>query len=335
MRWRAGLAGVVLAACGCGRYEHFRLPAAAGPSQNVRWVWEPEAEPVLGRGGVGSFDAVDTLNPSVRKMASGYVNLYSGWDGKTWRTGLATSLDGRTWEKKGQLLQPGPAGWEGSYIAANGSFLAESTGSSYWYQAGSPPQIGLASSAGLDRWQKLSQPVLEAGPRGSWEERGVGDPYVLPVEGKLYMYYLGQDRARRQRLGLAVSTDGVTWTKSLANPVMELGGPGSFDENGLGEPAVWGQFGRWWMLYTGRDKKEWRRTGLAVSTDGVRWERVGEKALLDVGEGWNSRVVCDPEVELLPDGRVRVWFGGGDRPEPAENLHGQIGVGVLRPIRLD
>jgi len=32
------------------------------------------------------------------------------------------------------------------------------------------------------------------------------------------------------------------------------------------------------------------------------------------------------------DGTVRVWFGGGDRPEPAENLHGQIGVGLLRPV---
>jgi len=40
-------------------------------------------------------------------------------------------------------------------------------------------------------------------------------------------------------------------------------------------------------------------------------------------------VVCDPEVEVTPQG-VRVWFGGGDKAEPAENLNGQIGVGWLR-----
>ena len=107
--------------------------------------------------------------------------------------------------------------------------------------------------------------------------------------------------------------------------------PGAFDENGLGEPAVWPQFGRWWMLYTGRDKKEWRRIGLAVSTDGVKWKRVEETAKIEGREAWNEKVVCDPEIELLNDGSVRVWFGGGDRPEPAENLHGQIGLGVLRP----
>lgn len=266
---------------------------------------------------------MDALNPSIARTAAGYINLYSGWDGKVWRTGLATSKDGVSWEKKGQILQPGPAAWEGGYIAANGAVHEEN----YYYQAGNPPQIGLARSLK----NKLPEPVLTTGPRGSWDERGVADPFILRAGGRLYMFYLGQDRARRQRLGVAESVDGAEWTKSLKNPILEIGAPGAFDENGLGEPAVWPQFGKWWMLYTGRDKKEWRRIGLAVSNDGISWRRVGEKALLDVGEGWNSRVVCDPEIEMRNDGTVRVWFGGGDRPEPAENLHGQIGVGVLRP----
>ena len=321
MKLWAVLASFVLA--GCGKYGEFQLPPASGEGKNVRWVWEPQPAPVLSTGPAGAFDSIDALNPSITKTASGYINLYSGWDGKVWRTGLATSNDGVGWEKKGQILQPGPAAWEGAYIAANGAVHEND----YYYQAGNPPQIGLARS----HKEKIAQPVLAAGPRGSWDERGVADPYIIKAGGKLYMFFLGQDRARRQRLGVAESTDGVQWVKSLKNPILELGAPGAFDENGLGEPAVWEQFGKWWMLYTGRDKKEWRRTGLAVSTDGIKWERVGEKAILDVGEGWNSRVVCDPEIEVRKDGTVRVWFGGGDRPEPAENLHGQIGVGVLRP----
>ncbi|MBI2688097.1 MAG: hypothetical protein HYX27_17455 [Acidobacteria bacterium] len=330
MRLWAGLVSLFLASC--GKYGDFKLPAAGGPSRDVRWIWEPEADAVLGRGAAGEFDSVDALNPSIARIGPEYVNLYSGWDGKVWRTGIATSPDGRAWRKKGLLMQPGPAAWEGAYIAANGVFRHEGDTFSYWYQAGDPPQIGLARAADLGRWEKLPHPVLKAGPRGSWDERGVADPFVLNAGGNLYMYYLGQDRARRQRLGVAVSKDGVEWTKSLANPILELGAPGAFDENGLGEPAVWPHFGKWWMLYTGRDKKEWRRMGLAVSPDGVKWARVGETALMNTGEGWNSRVVCDPEVELREDGTVRVWFGGGDRPEPAENLHGQIGVGLLRPV---
>jgi predicted GH43/DUF377 family glycosyl hydrolase len=321
MKWRVVLAAVCLA--GCVRYAEFRLPAAGGAARDVRWVWEPSSDPVLGLGPAGAFDSIDALNPSIAKTADGYMNLYSGWDGKVWRTGLAASKDGFSWEKKGMVLQPGSFGWEGGYIAANGAIHENN----YYYQAGNPPQIGLARGFK----DKLPEPVLRSGPRGSWDELGVGDPYVLKVGDKLYMYYLGQDRARRQRLGVAESDDGVSWRKNLKNPILELGATGAFDENGLGEPAVWPQFGKWWMLYTGRDKKEWRRTGLAVSDDGIHWTRVGDKALLDVGEGWNSRVVCDPEVEVRKDGTVRVWFGGGNRPEPAENLQGQIGVGVLRP----
>jgi len=32
----------------------------------------------------------------------------------------------------------------------------------------------------------------------------------------------------------------------------------------------------------------------------------------------------------MPDGSIRVWFGGGDVPRPDQNLNGQIGLGILR-----
>jgi predicted GH43/DUF377 family glycosyl hydrolase len=158
----------------------------------------------------------------------------------------------------------------------------------------------------------------------------VADPYVIRIGDWFYMYYLGQDRARRQRLGLARSADGLRWEKLRTNPVMELGGPGAFDDVGLGEPAVWSANGSFWMLYTGRDRSENRRLGLARSRDGAAWERL--PAVFGGAEPWNARVACDPSVETAGDS-VRVWFGGGDVASPDENLHGQIGYGVLRPAR--
>ena len=83
------------------------------------------------------------------------------------------------------------------------------------------------------------------------------------------------------------------------------------------------------MLYTGRDKGERRRLGLARSTDGVRWERLSD-FLVSGTNTWDNQVVCDPTVEQMPDGSVRVWFGGGDVARPDQGLHGQIGVGILR-----
>lgn len=287
-----------------------------------------QAAAVLPRGAPGEWDSVDVLNPSVVLHAGVYYNCYSGFDGQTWHTGLATSGDGTVWRKHGKVLSPDPNTWEGGYIAANGTLVEAGGEFLYWYQAGpkETPRIGLARSGDALKWRKHGPPVLETGPRGSWDERAVGDPYVIRRGGMYYLFYLGQDRAHRQRLGLARSPDGVRWQKLRSNPILDLGESGAFDENGLGEPAVWTAHGFYWMLYTGRNRAEVRRLGLARSRDGVGWQR--EPLLVRGLQPWNRSVVCDPEVEPR-GGSVRVWFGGGNRPSPDENLNGQIGVGLL------
>ena len=294
------------------------------------WQWTAQAQPILSPGAKGKWDSSDVLNPSVLEFDGQLLNLYSGFDGKTWHTGLAVSPDGIAWTKRGKILSPDPATWEGDYIAANGSELASNTEVLYWYQAGRPPQIGLARSTNLRDWQKQPKPVLESGPFGSWDERGVADPCAIRSGKLLYMFYTGTDRARRQRLGVAGSLDGITWFKQRQNPIMELGEYGSFDEGGLGEPAAWASNGYYWMLYTGRDRKEYRRLGLACSLDGVHWEKLPK--VFAGSEPWNAKVICDPSV-LVEGDRVRVWFGGGDVASPDENLHGQIGIAELRPAR--
>jgi len=136
------------------------------------------------------------------------------------------------------------------------------------------------------------------------------------------MFYLGQDRARRQSLGIARSADGVIWEKLRANPILEPGVPGAFDENGLGEPAVWTSGSQWWMLTPPR-KKEQRRMGLAHSVDG--------RSLGTRPELHRSR------IELMGqsgDLRTRVWSkcptdrsesgsAVGDVARPDQGLHGQ------------
>jgi predicted GH43/DUF377 family glycosyl hydrolase len=294
---------LALLSCSCGKYANFTLPPPdqAGPKGPFHWDASPD--PVLGRGP----NETDVLNPSVVKLNGEYQNYYSGYDGHSWNTGLATSNDGIHWTKRGKIL--GPDAGNGSALVMGGKIL-------YWYQTGSPVQIALDGKI-----------VLKTGPRGSWDEIGVADPYVIERNGELYMYYLGMDRARRQRLGVARSRDGVIWEKLVGNPIMELGGSAAFDEMGLGEPAVWSSGGSYWMLYTGRARGEKRRIGLAKSLDGIQWTR--ESLVIEGTEAWDREVVCDPTVEVLPDA-IRVWFGGGDVPRPDQGLHGQIGVGTLR-----
>ncbi len=315
---------------GCSRYADFTLPVLSGQPGTVEFEWDVFPTPIVTRGAAGSWDSIDALNPSIVVLRQGkLLNVYSGYDGKTWHTGIAESSDSITWTKKGKILSPDPSTWEGDYIAANGSAIYESGKFMYWYQAARVPQIGLATSSDAKIWKKNGDPVLARGPRGSWDEMGAADPYVIRVADHLYMYYLGQDRARRQRLGVARSRDGVTWEKYRGNPILELGFHGRFDDTGLGEPAVWSQHGWYWMLYTARSQSEERRLGLARSRNGVGWTRVTEEPVLSGALDWNSKVICDPHV-LSNTNPLWVYFGGGNRPEPAENLNGQIGYATLK-----
>ncbi len=300
--------------CGCGRYSDFALPTASGRPSPTTWSWQAESQPILSPG----QGEDDVLNPSV---ARGLL-FYSVFDGKAWHT----ALEGR------RVLSPNPATWEGGYIAANGFVLDWRGELWHWYHGAGPevPRIGLARSGDGKAWRKEAKPVLDVGPRGAWDERGVADPYVVEADGTLYLFYLGQDRARRQRLGVARSTDGMTWEKLRGNPILELGGRDSWDENGLGEPAVWQARGVWWMLYTGRALDETRRMGLARSTDGRTWQKV-PGFVIEGDQAWNRKVVCDAHVEPQADGRVKVHYGGGDMAHPAERIHGRIGLGWLTP----
>jgi predicted GH43/DUF377 family glycosyl hydrolase len=307
------------------------LPQAPPGSDIKTYRWEPSEKPVLSTGANSEWDSHDALNPSIVRFRGLLYNLYSGFDGRTWHTGLATSENGRNWTKRGRILSPD--GKEGNYIAANGTALVFGNLCFYWYQTGPKPTpyLAVAVSEDCTNFARRAEPALVPGPYMSWDERGVGDPYVIQAGDSLYMFYLGQDRARRQRLGIARSRDGYHWAKLRSNPVLELGDINTFDENGLGEPAVWHAGGSWWMLYTGRDRNENRRLGLALSTDGLEWTRLPD--VFAGSESWNSKVLCDPTVLPAAGDELEVWYGGGDKASPDENLNGQIGFGRLIPVR--
>ncbi len=316
---------------GCANYAEFELPELP-KAPELELVADLGIEPLLRRN-----SERDILNPSIVRNGNVLFNFYSEFDGHTWRTALAASLDGHGWARQGRVLAPDPKTWEGDYIAANGSALFDGRQFFYWYQAGEHdlPSIGLARSSDGRTWRKEQNPVLTPGPRGSWDERGAADPYVLKLGGFFYVYYLGQNRAHQQQIGLARSEDGVHWTKLRSNPVVTMPWPGTGlpGENGLGEPAVWQSNGWYWMLLTGRARTEERSLIPMRSRDGVHWTRAGAYILGNAE--WDRAVVCDPTV--LPPlsnhgGKIRLWFGGGDKARPDENLDGQIGEGQLHIV---
>lgn len=126
---------------------------------------------------------------------------------------------------------------------------------------------------------------------------------------------------------LAQSHDGLHWTKLRSSPILEPGGPGSIDENGVGEPAVWRAHGNYWMLYTGRARNEVRRLALARS----RTASTGNA----LRSSWKAHNPGTPRWSATP----RCWWktigsGSGSAAETSpirlKTSSGQIGYGELR-----
>lgn len=321
---------LLLLLTGCGHYADFQLPRLAGGAP-VPLTVSLQPKPVLSPA-PGEWDSSEVLNPSVVFHDHQFWNFYSGFDGAVWHTGVAISPDGVTWTHRSVILSPDADSWDRGYIAANGSALWHNGEFLCWYEAGEhegAKRIGLARSSDGLHFRKDPKPVLDVGPYQSWDERAVADPYVIETGGWLYMYYLGQDRAVRQRIGVARSQDGVSWQKLRTNPVVEISQPGSggVDENGAGEPAVFVWKGHYRMLITGSDAHYHRRLAALWSNDGVSWTR--EPGAISGDQAWDSVVLCDPTVVVDASG-VRLWFGGGDVARSDEGLHGQIGTGTIQ-----
>lgn len=311
---------LILCLASCGRYADFTLPPLPGPAP-VPLTIALQPNPVLSPS-PSQWDSSEVLNPSVVFHDHQYWNFYSGYDGAVWHTGVATSPDGVTWTPRARILSPDPAAWDRGYIAANGSALWRNGEFLCWYEAGShegEKRVGLARSTDGIHFKKEPNPVLDVGPYRSFDERAVADPDVIEVGDWLFMYYLGQDRARRQRIGLARSRDGLAWEKLRASPVIEM-------EENVGEPAVFIWKGRYRMLLTRTLANQQRDLIALWSNDGVAWTR--EPTNWAGNQPWNSKVLCDPTV-FIEENQVRFWFGGGDIPRPDEGQHGQIGTGTI------
>jgi predicted GH43/DUF377 family glycosyl hydrolase len=161
----------------------------------------------------------------------------------------------------------------------------------------------LAETADLEplAWEKVAGPgpggaVLGLGSAGAFDERGNFTVRAFKDGGTYWLYYGGSDATgsascpgindTHWRIGLAQSTDGVTFTRvagaETGGAIVDLGAPGRFDAFLAYRPFVLkdGEIYRMW--YNGSAKPfncptgtlaDDRRIGYAESTDGVHWTK--------------------------------------------------------------
>ncbi|MCK5527117.1 MAG: hypothetical protein KAJ05_08205, partial [Candidatus Latescibacteria bacterium] len=228
----------------------------------------------------------------------------------------AQSANGVTWENYpgNPVLRDGiEADWDGEFVSEP-SVLYDGTVYRMWYVGydGDHSRIGYATSAdGVDWTKHASNPVLDAGAGGAWDDAGVSSPSVLVDGSGYHMWYSGYDGIT-MRIGYATSTDGVDWTKHASNPVLDVGGNWAWDSEGVSSPSVLDDGTGYALFYTGSDGDH-TRIGYATSADGVVWNRDSENLVLDVGGNWawDSEGLSNPSV-LVDETRYSMFYTGYD-----------------------
>lgn len=141
---------------------------------------------------------------------------------------------------------------------------------------------------------------------------GTGNIYAPEVhrDGGLWrMWYGGQGKDGHDRIHLAESRDGDTWTKR--GVVLDCG-----TANHVNDPTVARVGGDWWMFYTVAESGELDEIAAATSRDGMQWEKRGVVIRRGEGNAWDSWKVGRPSV-LHEGGVFRMWFDGQPTREAA------------------
>lgn len=176
--------------------------------------------------------------------------------------------------------------------------------------------VDLDPSDGMKIVKLHEDPVLEHGPAGCFDCHGVAPGAALSVDGQIYLYYTGAvrrlDVPYTMAIGLAVSDDGLNFTRACDGPVRAIGPTEPYFS---GAPFVgrtncgfelWYVSGLGWSHRAGELRGEpvynIRRTH---SADGISWRDQGELMLGD--DRITENVVARPWV-LRTSEAAEVWY---------------------------
>ena len=285
--------------------------------------------PILSPQGSG-FESAGTFNPAVVKVHGKFVMLYRAQDAKgTSSLGYATSGDGIHFERRPEPVMAAEAPYEKGggvedprLVRLGHTYYLTYTG--YNNVDGMGPdrkdaQLCLATSVDLIHWQRRG--VIMPAYKGKWNVGWTKSGAIVPetINGKYWMYYLGDGRNVGSQMGVAYSDDLLHWTDALDHPVLSSRAH-AFDSRVVepGPPPVITRDGIL-LIYNGADDQLVYRTGWVLfdKKDPARVLARADKPLFEPEKPW-EKVGQVPSVVFV-EGLVRegqrwlFYYGGADK----------------------
>lgn len=177
-----------------------------------------------------------------------------------------------------------------------------------WYVANcEPAQTGMprywikyAESTDGISWNILDSPVLS--PSVSWEAEGISGQTIWKENGEYNMIYAARNSSGKWQFGKANSTNGITWSKYLQNPILTA--DESYEGYNIGSPdlIIDNQYN---LYYYGASLWPPQNINFATSIDSLNWEKAQNNPILELES--NETGIGMPNV-LKINGNTYLFF---------------------------
>jgi len=254
--------------------------APPGPCEWVgQWV-SSQQNPVLWPTATAPGQGADNIYAADLMWHEGRWWMWYGAQGNDGHDAiyLSWSKDLVTWQKYPSWSAPQPVVDHGAANHVNDPSVVLVGGTFYMYYTeaftAEDDKVHLATSSDGINWAKQGA-VIEPGAAGSWEVDRVGRPSVLYEEGEFRMWYDGQIFGVARHVGYATSPDGVSWTKSPANPVVLH--EGAVDVERVDDTYVLvSEAHQGTKLYVSETPTDWHYLGFVTENSGSPYDAFGQ-----------------------------------------------------------
>jgi len=161
-------------------------------------------------------------------------------------------------------------------------------------------------------------PVVPKGPGGSWDVGPVWAPTITVINDTFYMTYQGTRSYQSwpTEIGLATSIDGIHFTKSPSNPILDRHGS-EFDDYAVSSGLIYLDNANWYLYYSGIAEPP-NIPGKVISraiADNPHgpWIRSNDTLLTAGSDGtWDDKVAHPLQVFPTDTGLVMYYLGSDD-----------------------
>lgn len=276
-------------------------------STNYNWI-DNQTNPVL-VGGNNYYDNYGIAQPVVMYDENKYKMWYYGDAGSAKKYVLyAESENGINWVKHPvPVLSPGNSGSWDSWAVHPGAIIKEN-GIYKMYYSGWADQygewyIGIATSVDGLNWAKKPDPILSSG--SDWEYQ-IASCFIIKKNDQYYLYYTGRN-IPYYSIGLAISNDGINFTKYSGNPILVNDKP--WEGTGVLYPTIYYENNVYKMIYMNAQGTSF---GLAQSSDGINWIKDLQNPFFrkdQTANGWGNSNIAYPNV-IRVNNDFRVYYSG-------------------------